>query len=122
MSKSGAFSPQVFVGNVAFDATEVELYKALHDAHVPLTEVKIINDKGTGRSRGFSFVTLEPGADPEVVIGQITFAAIKLRGRTLRANTVHTQSKHEASRPRDQKPANREPRRGRHYVPFDDGF
>ncbi len=47
---------KLFVGNLAFRATEDELQEVFGQ-YGELEEVKIIMDRETGRSRGFAFVT-----------------------------------------------------------------
>ena len=52
---------KLFVGNLSFDVTENDL----QDAFVPfgpVSEVNLMTDRSTGRSRGFAFVTM---ATPE---------------------------------------------------------
>ena len=52
---------KLFVGNLGFDVTENEL-QDLFGSFGPVTEVNLITDRATGRSRGFAFVTM---ATPE---------------------------------------------------------
>jgi cold-inducible RNA-binding protein len=60
-------STKLYVGNLTFDATENELQE-LFAPHGPVTEVNLMQDRATGRSRGFAFVTMETkeGADAAV--------------------------------------------------------
>ncbi len=55
---------KLFVGNLSFDANENDL-RDLFAEHGPVTEVALMLDRVTGRSRGFAFVTMETkeGAD-----------------------------------------------------------
>ena len=48
---------RLYVGNLPFSATDEELKQAF-SAHGTVTEVAIISDRVTGRSRGFAFVTM----------------------------------------------------------------
>ena len=48
---------RLYVGNLPFSATDEEL-KQVFSAHGTVTEVTIISDRVTGRSRGFAFVTM----------------------------------------------------------------
>jgi len=48
---------KLYVGNLSFDATENEL-QDLFAAHGPVSEVNLITDRMSGRSRGFAFVTM----------------------------------------------------------------
>ena len=52
---------KLFIGNLAFRATEEELEEAFGQ-YGELEEVKIIMDRETGRSRGFAFVTFVDAA------------------------------------------------------------
>ena len=48
---------RLYVGNLPFSATDEELKQAF-SPHGTVTEVAIISDRVTGRSRGFAFVTM----------------------------------------------------------------
>ena len=54
---------KLYVGNLSFDVIENDL-QDLFQAFGPVTEVNLIMDRATGRSRGFAFVTMatEDGA------------------------------------------------------------
>ncbi|HYZ14970.1 MAG TPA: hypothetical protein VE591_01165 [Candidatus Acidoferrum sp.] len=47
----------LFVGNLAFTATDAELY-ALFAAVAPVEQARVILDRETQRARGFGFVTM----------------------------------------------------------------
>lgn len=49
---------KIYVGNMNFKTTEESL-RALFDNYGTVEEVAIINDRETGRPRGFAFVTLD---------------------------------------------------------------
>ncbi len=49
---------KLFFGGLAWGTTEAGLRQAC-EAYGPVTEVRIITDHATGRSRGFGFVTFE---------------------------------------------------------------
>lgn len=46
---------KLFVGNLDFSVQEDEL-KALFSAHGPVTKVKIVTDRNTGKPKGFAFL------------------------------------------------------------------
>lgn len=48
----------IFVGNLAWSATEDEV-KDLFTAHGTVESVRLISDRDTGRSRGFGFVEMD---------------------------------------------------------------
>jgi cold-inducible RNA-binding protein len=58
---------KLYVGNLAFDATENEL-QDLFAPHGPVLEVNLVQDRITGKARGFAFVTMETkeGADAAI--------------------------------------------------------
>jgi cold-inducible RNA-binding protein len=47
---------KLYVGNLSFETTENDL-RDLFAQHGTVTDVAILNDRETGRSRGFGFVT-----------------------------------------------------------------
>ncbi|WP_022852073.1 RNA recognition motif domain-containing protein [Limisalsivibrio acetivorans] len=84
----------IFVGNLPFNSTEDEL-RDLFGGYGEVISVKIINDRETGRSRGFGFVEMED-ADAEKAMEALNER--DFGGRTLRVNEAH--SKGGAGRPR----------------------
>ena len=81
-------SKTIYVGNLPFQKTEDEL-KALFAQHGDVISLRLINDRDTGRPRGFGFVEMED--DPAT-------AAIKaldgadFGGRNLRVNEAQPRS------------------------------
>jgi len=74
---------KLFVGNLGFDVTENEL-QDLFGSFGPVTEVNLITDRATGRSRGFAFVTM---ATPEGAQAAVSGAAGKnLKGRDIKVS------------------------------------
>jgi len=74
---------KLYVGNLSFDTTENDL-QDMFAAHGPVTEVNLIMDRMSGRSRGFGFVTM---ATPEGAQAAITALAGKnVGGRELTVN------------------------------------
>jgi cold-inducible RNA-binding protein len=49
---------KIYVGNLSFNTTEAELNE-LFSQHGEVTEVSVITDRETGRSRGFGFVEMK---------------------------------------------------------------
>src|SRR5712671_1191856 len=61
---------KLFVGNLSFNTTETDLQD--HFATVgPVTEVMLVQDKFTGKSRGFAFVTMGSDQDAQNAITQL---------------------------------------------------
>ncbi|OII74574.1 cleavage stimulation factor subunit 2 [Cryptosporidium ubiquitum] len=74
---------QVWVGNVPFDATEDELREVMNSAG-PVLSIRIVHDKDTGLSRGFSFCEYR---DIETCIMAIkSLNGYELRGRSIRVD------------------------------------
>ena len=74
---------KLFVGNLSFDVTENDL-QDLFVAFGPVSEVNLMVDRSTGRSRGFAFVTM---ATPEGAQAAIQGMAGKdMKGRALTVN------------------------------------
>ena len=59
----------IYVGNLPFNATEQDV-KALFERHGKVESVKLINDRETGKPRGFGFVDM-PQAESESLLGQV---------------------------------------------------
>ena len=47
----------IYVGNLPFNATEQDV-RAMFERHGPVESVKLINDRETGKPRGFGFVDM----------------------------------------------------------------
>ncbi|MGA2173892.1 MAG: RNA-binding protein [Verrucomicrobiota bacterium] len=74
---------KLYVGNLSFDTTENDL-QDLFQQHGPVSEVNLITDRMSGRSRGFAFVTM---ATPEGAQAAIQALAGKdVQGRALTVN------------------------------------
>lgn len=72
----------IYVGNLPYSATEDEV-RALFSQHGQVTSVKFINDRETGRFRGFGFVEME-GADANAAIEALN--GYSMGGRPLKVN------------------------------------
>jgi cold-inducible RNA-binding protein len=83
---------KLYVGNLSFNTTENELQELFSQAGT-VQEVTLMQDKFTGKSRGFAFVTMSSEEDAQNAIS-------KLNGQTVegRALTVNE------ARPREQRP------------------
>src|SRR5579871_5817947 len=83
---------KLYVGNLSFNTTETDLQDYFAQAG-PVTEVLLVQDKFTGKSRGFAFVTMGSDADAQNAITQ--FHGKPFDGRTLTVNEA---------RPREDRP------------------
>jgi RNA recognition motif-containing protein len=72
---------KIYVGNLAWSATEAEL-RDLFSSYGDVASVAIITDRDTGRSRGFGFVELDGDADKAIS----ELDGRELGGRALRVN------------------------------------
>jgi len=76
-------STKLYVGNLSFDTNEQDL-RAAFSAAGNVTDVALISDKMTGRSRGFGFVTMSTAEEAQAAISQ--FHGKDLDGRNLTVN------------------------------------
>lgn len=76
-------SNKLYVGNLSFDTTEVDLQDAFAEAGT-VTEVALMQDKFTGRSRGFAFVTMSTPDEAQKAIS--LFHGKTVQGRPLTVN------------------------------------
>lgn len=74
---------KLYVGNLSFETTENDL-QDLFEQHGQVTEVALINDKMTGRSRGFGFVTMPDQVSATAAMNALNGA--DLQGRALTVN------------------------------------
>jgi cold-inducible RNA-binding protein len=74
---------RLYVGNLAFSTTEDSLKNAFAEFG-EVSEVKLIIDRETGRSRGFAFVVMSTGQEAEKATARMHGAM--LDGRALRVN------------------------------------
>jgi RNA recognition motif-containing protein len=84
---------KLYVGNLSYDTNSSDL-EQLFGQHGTVSEATIINDRDTGRSKGFGFVTM--GSDAEA---QAAIAALNGQQHDGRALTVN-EAKPREDRPR----------------------
>lgn len=72
----------IYVGNLPFSASEQDV-RALFEQHGTVDSVKLINDRETGRPRGFCFVEM-PSTDAQGAIQATN--GLDMGGRPLRVN------------------------------------
>jgi len=75
-------SKKLYVGNLSFQTTEDEI-TGLFSQFGAVESVTIINDRDTGRSKGFGFVVMEP-AEADKAIEQLNGS--EFNGRNLTVN------------------------------------
>jgi len=79
---------KLFVGSLSFNTTESEL-EAAFNRFGKLTEVKVITDRMTGRSRGFGFITFETDEAAQAAMSEMD--GTTLDGRTITVNEAQEQ-------------------------------
>jgi RNA recognition motif-containing protein len=75
---------RLYVGNLSFQTTEDSLRAAFEGEGRVVTDVKIMLDRDTGRSRGFAFVEMGSEQDAQGAIQAMNGADVD--GRPLRVN------------------------------------
>ena len=83
---------KLYVGNLSFETTENDL-QDLFEQHGPVSEVSLMMDRTTGRSRGFAFVTMNDATQANAALN--AFNGKEVQGRTLTVNEA---------RPREERP------------------
>jgi RNA recognition motif-containing protein len=83
---------KLYVGNLSFNTTENELQELFAQAGT-VQEVTLMQDKFTGKSRGFAFVTMSSDEDAQNAISK--FNGQTVEGRALTVNEA---------RPREPRP------------------
>src|SRR4051812_1899632 len=74
-------SKNIYVGNLSFDATAADL-ETVFAQHGTVQRAQVVNDRETGRSRGFGFVEMSEGGDAAIA----ALNGTELGGRTLTVN------------------------------------
>jgi RNA recognition motif-containing protein len=74
---------KLYVGNLSYDTTENDL-QDLFSKHGPVTEVAIMQDRATGRARGFGFVTMATEEGAQAAIQGLN--GKEVQGRALTVN------------------------------------
>ena len=72
----------IYVGNLPFNATEQDV-QSLFERHGKVESVKLINDRETGRPRGFGFVEMSQSEAQGAIQALNGF---QMGGRALRVN------------------------------------
>jgi len=73
----------IYVGNVSYNTTNDDLREAF-ESYGEVTSAVVVNDKETGRSKGFGFVEMTTKEDGLAAITAMN--GKELNGRTLRVN------------------------------------
>ena len=73
----------IFVGNLAFNATDHDL-RQLFEQYGAVDKINVITDRDTGRSKGFGFVEMPDSAASKAAIQGLN--GKELEGRALTVN------------------------------------
>jgi len=79
-------SKKLFVGSLSWDTNDEGL-RAAFSPFGEITEAIVITDRGSGRSRGFGFVTFEDDEAAEKAMAELN--ETELDGRTIKVNVAH---------------------------------
>ncbi len=90
----------IYVGNLSYESTEDAL-RAEFGAFGEVTSVKVIEDKFTGRSRGFGFVEMPTKSEAISAIQGLN--GKELGGRALRVNEARPREDRGERRRRDRR-------------------
>ena len=74
---------RIYVGNFASEMTEQELREAF-EAHGQVQEISMIQDRETGRPKGFAFVEMPTSAEAQAAIAALN--GKEFDGRTITVN------------------------------------
>ncbi len=75
---------KIFVGNLSFNTNEADLSAHFEQAGFTADKVTIVNDRETGRSRGFGFIEMDDDAAADKAIQALDGS--QMGGRDLRVN------------------------------------
>jgi RNA recognition motif-containing protein len=76
--------PRLFIGNIPHASTNVELQQWVESRGFPVESAEVIYDRGTGKSRGFGFVTLSEEVESHAAISVLN--GRRMDGRILTVN------------------------------------
>lgn len=80
---------KLFIGNLSFKVADSELNELFASLNIPISNIQVMREIDTGRSRGFAFAELAPEANMETAIKQLNGKV--LDGRALTVNEARPQ-------------------------------
>ncbi len=87
---------KLFVGNLSFETTENDL-QDLFEKHGQVSEVALMMDRMTGKSRGFAFVTMGDKTQGEAAVAALN--GQQVAGRALTVNEARPREDRGGGRP-----------------------
>lgn len=79
----GEYMKKLYVGNLSYSVTKEDL-KEMFSEYKSITETFLIEDRATGRSKGFGFVEIEDSSEADKAIKEMDGKSIQ--GRNIRVN------------------------------------
>ena len=86
---------RLHVGNLAFETPEIELEDLFAQVGTVL-EASLVQDRGSGQSRGFAFVTMSTPAEAQEAIRR--FHGVEVNGRPLTVTEARPREERGSSR------------------------
>lgn len=86
---------KIYVGNLSYEVTEDDLRQAFEQLG-QVESVSIINDKYSGRSKGFGFVEMPSGVEGQAAIEGMN--GKELKGRALNVNEARPRTENRGDR------------------------
>ena len=86
----------IYVGNISFETTDEQL-RDLFSAHGDVKSVKLINDRDTGKPRGFAFMEINDNSAENAITAT---DGVEFSGRNLRVNLAKPRGVWRMRRPR----------------------
>jgi RNA recognition motif-containing protein len=83
-------STNIYVGNLAF-STDSAALKSLFTPYGEVTSAQVIDDRDTGRSRGFGFVEMASAEEAQKAISEIDGTTVD--GRQIKVNVARERSR-----------------------------
>ena len=83
-------SSNIYVGNLSFNTSSNDL-QTLFGQHGEVTKAQVVNDRDTGRSRGFGFVEMTTSESAQTAISKLN--GHNLDGRDLTVNMAKERSR-----------------------------
>ena len=88
---------RIYVGNLLYETTEQQLREAF-EQHGAVDELSMIQDRETGRPKGFAFVEMPTAGEAQSAIDALN--GQEFLGRSLTVNEARPRQYREGGRPR----------------------
>ncbi len=88
----------IYVGNLAYSVTEDDLRQAFEE-YGKVSTCDLIQDKYSGRSKGFGFIEMQEKSEAEAAIEALN--EVELQGRPLKVNETRPKEERPERAPRE---------------------